>query len=61
MNHLFVPQKESLDLKTLGFNEHCLAHFVVRTNTMNKGEVFLHIGRLDYDDIYLEYKQENIP
>lgn len=24
MNHLFVPEKESLELKTLGFDEPCL-------------------------------------
>lgn len=61
MNHLFVPYQEALELKELGFDEQCLAHYVFRTNTSGKGEVFLHIGKLDYDDIYLEYKQENIP
>lgn len=29
MNHLFVPQKESLELKEIGFNEPCLAKYAI--------------------------------
>lgn len=57
----FVPYQESLELKELDFDEVCLAHYVVSTQTMNKDKIYLRIGRLDYDDIYKKYKLENIP
>jgi len=31
MNHLFVPEKESLELKTLGFDEPCLGLYPLAT------------------------------
>jgi hypothetical protein len=57
----YVTFEQDKRLKEKGFNENCNGHLVIKTGGIGKGKQFIHEGRLDYDDIYLEYVEENIP
>ena len=57
----YVTFEQTKLLKKKGFDKICESHLVVKTNGVNKGKQFIRRGRLDYDDIYLEYIEENIP
>lgn len=62
MEKEFVPFELAVKLKELGFDEPCLAHYIKNNQyRINKGKILLHVGRLDYDDIYKEYVLENVP
>lgn len=62
MKEQFVPYELAVKLKELGFDEECLAHYIKNNQyQIDKDKILLHVGRLDYDDIYKEYVLENIP
>lgn len=62
MEKLFVPYELAVKLKEIGFDEPCMAHYIKNNQyKINKNKILLHIGRLDYDDIYKDYVLENIP
>jgi hypothetical protein len=61
MEKEFIPHTEALALKELGFDEPCFGHYIISIKKTNKGKVYLRTEPLDYDDLYLEYFQRNIP
>jgi len=58
---VYLTSEQTKQIKEKGFNERCEGHLVIKTGGVGKGEQFVRRGRLDYDDIYLSYVEENIP